>query len=88
MPVCGAFCSETETLHKAAHILTTKDKPADCTDDPFLVEKMCAELEGRCVVVQRGGGLCVSKPPGDRCDRNVGRNQDAGIRMAEAVEVN
>ena len=25
MPVCGAFCSETETLHKAAHILTTKD---------------------------------------------------------------
>ena len=46
MPVCGAFCSETETLHKAAHILTTKDKPADCTDDPFLVEKMYAELEG------------------------------------------
>ena len=27
-------------------ILTTKDKPADRTDDPFLVEKMCAELEG------------------------------------------
>ena len=26
-------------------ILTTKDKPADRTDDPFLVEKMCAELE-------------------------------------------
>ena len=24
-------------------ILTTKDKPADRTDDPFLVEKMCAE---------------------------------------------
>ena len=46
MPVCGAFCSETETLHKAAHILTTKDKPADRTDDPFLVEKMYAELEG------------------------------------------
>lgn len=87
MPVCGAFCSETETLHKAAHILTTKDKPADRTDDPFLVEKMCAELEGRCVVVQRGGGLCVSKPPGDRCDRYMCRNQDAGIRMAEAVKV-
>ena len=46
MPVCGAFCSETETLHKAAHILTTKDKPADRTDDPFPVEKMYAELEG------------------------------------------
>ena len=27
-------------------ILTTKDKPADRMDDPFLVEKMCAELEG------------------------------------------
>ena len=27
-------------------ILTTKDKPADRTDDPFLVEKMCTELEG------------------------------------------
>ena len=27
-------------------ILTTKDKPADRTDDPFLVEKICAELEG------------------------------------------
>ena len=27
-------------------ILTTKDKPADRTDDPFLVEKMCAEMEG------------------------------------------
>ena len=27
-------------------ILTTKDKPTDRTDDPFLVEKMCAELEG------------------------------------------
>ena len=27
-------------------IPTTKDKPADRTDDPFLVEKMCAELEG------------------------------------------
>ena len=25
-------------------ILTTKDKPADRTDDPFLVEKMCAEF--------------------------------------------
>ena len=27
-------------------ILTTKDKPTDRVDDPFLVEKMCAELEG------------------------------------------
>ena len=27
-------------------ILTTKDKPADRKDDPYLVEKMCAELEG------------------------------------------
>ena len=27
-------------------ILTTKDKPTDRMDDPFLVEKMCAELEG------------------------------------------
>lgn len=57
------LCSETETLHKVAHILTTKDKPADCTDDPFLVEKMCAELEGRCIVVQRCRCLCMSKPP-------------------------
>ena len=32
-------------------ILTTKDKPADRTDDPFLVEKMCAELEGNPAVV-------------------------------------
>ena len=27
-------------------ILTTKDKPTDRVDDPFLVEKMCTELEG------------------------------------------
>ena len=68
-------------------ILTTKDKPADRTDDPFLVEKMCAELEGRCIVVQRCRCLCMSKPPGDRCDRYMCRNQDACIRMAEAVKV-
>ena len=30
----------------------------------------------------------MSKPPGDRCDRYMCRNQDADIRMAEAVEVN
>ena len=68
-------------------ILTTKDKPADRTDDPFLVEKMCAELEGRCIVVQRCRCLCMSKPPGDRCDRYMCRNQDACIRMAEAMKV-
>jgi hypothetical protein len=28
----------------------------------------------------------MSKPPGDRCDRNVGRDQDAGIRMSKLVE--
>ena len=35
-------------------ILTTKDKPADRTDDPFLVEKMCAELEASCSGVWKG----------------------------------
>ncbi len=29
----------------------------------------------------------MSKPPGDRCDRYMCRNQDAGIRMAKAVKV-
>ena len=29
----------------------------------------------------------MSKPPGDRCDRYMCRNQDAGIRMSEAVEI-
>lgn len=59
MPTCAGvwgLCSETETLHKAAHILTTKDKPADCTDDPFQCIRcghICT-LDGRCIVVQRG----------------------------------
>ena len=59
-------------------------------DDPFQrirCSRICT-LDGRCIEVQGRGCLCVSKPPGERCDRNVGRNQDAGIRMAEAVEVN
>ena len=37
---------DTTPLHNSAIYLTTKGKPADRTDDPFLVEKMCAELEG------------------------------------------
>ena len=27
-------------------ILTTKERPADREDDPFLIEKLCEELEG------------------------------------------
>ena len=36
----------SDGFYRRQLILTTKDKPADRTDDPFLVEKMCAELEG------------------------------------------
>ena len=37
---------EKEQLDRVIVFCNTKDKPADRTDDPFLVEKMCAELEG------------------------------------------
>ena len=36
----------SDGFYRRQLILTTKDKPADRMDDPFLVEKMCAELEG------------------------------------------
>ena len=42
----GPMCRFDLLQDRRQLILTTKDKPADRTDDPFLVEKMCAELEG------------------------------------------
>lgn len=36
----------THGFYRRQIILTTKDKPADRIDDPYLAEKMCAELEG------------------------------------------
>ena len=41
-----ALYDRSDGFYRRQLILTTKDKPADRTDDPFLVEKMCAELEG------------------------------------------
>ena len=41
-----ALYDKSNGFYRRQLILTTKDKPADRTDDPFLVEKMCAELEG------------------------------------------
>ena len=41
-----ALHDKSDGFFRRQLILTTKDKPADRTDDPFLVEKMCAELEG------------------------------------------
>ena len=36
----------TQGFYRRQIIITTKDKPADRMDDPYLAEKMCAELEG------------------------------------------
>lgn len=36
----------TQGFYRRQIILTTKDKPADRIDDPYLAEKMCSELEG------------------------------------------
>lgn len=36
----------TQGFYRRQIILTTRDKPADRVDDPYLAEKMCAELEG------------------------------------------
>ncbi len=44
-------------------ILTTKDKPADRTDDPFLVEKMCAELRASCSGVGRAAPAGAEQLP-------------------------
>ena len=41
-----ALYDRSDGFYRRQLILTTKDKPTDRTDDPFLVEKMCAELEG------------------------------------------
>lgn len=45
----GALSSlydHSEGFYRRQLILTTRNRPADREDDPFLVEKMCEELEG------------------------------------------
>lgn len=45
----GALSSlydHSDGFYRRQLILTTRNRPADREDDPFLVEKMCAELEG------------------------------------------
>lgn len=41
-----ALHDRSDGFYRRQIVLTTKDKPADRTDDPYLVEKMIAEKEG------------------------------------------
>ena len=52
-------------------------------DDTFqrIGSSCISTLDGRRIEVQGRGCLCMAQPTRNRCDRNVGRNQDAGIRM-------
>ena len=41
-----ALHDQSDGFFRRQIVLTTKDRPADRTDDPFLVEKLMAEMEG------------------------------------------
>lgn len=51
----------------------------------------CRRIAGTdepCVNICGGAGLCVAQTARNRCDRHMGRYQQAGVGVAQAVEVN
>ena len=62
---------------------------------PDTVKHACQGLCGRCICrsdesgvnIRGGAGLGVAQTARDRCDRHMGRDQQAGVGVAQAVEV-
>ena len=61
-------------------ILTTKDKPADRIDDPYIAEKMCAEAEGIFLWAIEGLHRLMSNNYRFTVSRRAEENMEAAIR--------
>ena len=71
-------------------ILTTKDKPADRIDDPYIAEKMCAEAEGDISLGNRGTAQAnVEQLPlhGQQTSRRKHGSGDQGRQQHRRVSV-
>ena len=61
-------------------ILTTKDKPADRIDDPYIAEKMCAEAEGIFLWAIEGLHRLMANNYRFTVSRRAEENMEAAIR--------
>ena len=61
-------------------ILTTKDKPADRIDDPYIAEKMCAEAEGIFLWAIEGLHRLMANSYRFTVSRRAEENMEAAIR--------